>query len=187
MLTLLRLTSVDLGSAATQYNEQLLVPSRTVAMAVVACGWEFIAETTRSTDVVRILLLIVPQLLLLVMVASQFLPVFKLHTRNQIIVVSVVITPMVAAAVIYSSFRLGIGLCCCSRMLCPATAPAPNASACGLVVNNCYMAFIRKIAHFYGAASLLPALASVIFATLRCTSRQAASRTHCQAILRKTH
>ncbi|ETP31276.1 hypothetical protein F442_19843 [Phytophthora nicotianae P10297] len=177
MLKLLCLTTGGHGSAATQYNEQ---------MAVVACGWEFIAAMTRSSDAARAFLLILPQLLLLFMVVSLE---FKLRNHKQTIVVLVVMTSMVIGAVVYSSFRLGISLCCCSRSLCPITFPAgltPSTSACGLVVNNCYMAFIRKIVHFYGTTSLLFPLASTIFATLRCASRQSSGRTLCQAFLEKT-
>ncbi|KAG2772403.1 hypothetical protein Pcac1_g16867 [Phytophthora cactorum] len=97
---------------------------------------------------------------------------------------------MVIVAVIHSSFRLGISLCCCSRSLCPSTFPtgqAPDTSACGLVVNNCYMAFISKIVHFYGTASLLSPLATIILATLLRASRLISGRVHCQTFLLKTH
>ncbi|KAG6973417.1 hypothetical protein JG688_00003548 [Phytophthora aleatoria] len=191
MLGLWRLARGGLGSAANQYNEQLLfMPLRTATMAVVACGWEFIVEMTRSNESVRALLLILPQILLLLVVVSQFFPALQPRNRKQVIISVQVLIPMVIVAVIHSSFRLGISLCCCSRSLCPSTFPtgqAPDTSACGLVVNNCYMAFISKIVHFYGTASLLSPLATTILVTLLCATRQTSGRKHCLAFLAKMH
>ncbi|KAK1930048.1 hypothetical protein P3T76_014545 [Phytophthora citrophthora] len=62
----------------------------------------------------------------------------------------------------------------------------PDPVACGLVVKNCYMAFIRKIVHFYGTASLIPALTGVIFTVLAQSPRQTAGRKHCLDFLAKT-
>ncbi|KAG2840040.1 hypothetical protein PC112_g3861 [Phytophthora cactorum] len=129
-------------------------------------------------------------LVLLVIVVSQLFPAVKLRIRKQVITSVQVLIPMVIVAVIHSSFRLGISLCCCSRSLCPSTFPtgqAPDTSACGLVVNNCYMAFISKIVHFYGTASLLSPLATIILATLLRASRLISGRVHCQTFLLKTH
>ncbi|KAG4054453.1 hypothetical protein PC123_g10420 [Phytophthora cactorum] len=85
MLGLWRLARGGLGSAANQYNEQLLfMPLRTATMAVVACGWEFIVEMTRSNESVRALLLILPQILLLLVVVSQFFPALQPRNRKQL-------------------------------------------------------------------------------------------------------
>ncbi|KAG4036411.1 hypothetical protein PC123_g28019, partial [Phytophthora cactorum] len=59
------------------------MPLRTVSSAVVACGWKFIAEMTRSNESVRALLLILPQILLLLVVVSQFFPALQPRNRKQ--------------------------------------------------------------------------------------------------------
>jgi hypothetical protein len=47
-------------------------------VAVAICGWEFVAEATR-TDFWRAMLLVLPQILLLAIIVTQFFPVLTLR------------------------------------------------------------------------------------------------------------
>ncbi|KAL7994824.1 hypothetical protein Plhal703r1_c50g0154541 [Plasmopara halstedii] len=159
-------------------------------IAVVVCAWEFVAEMTRSKGGgVHTFMLLFPHIALFLILIAQVFSIVKLSFRTQIIIITTTIVPMTFYAMIHSSFRLGVSLCCCSRSLCPATSLSnsiPDASACGLILNNCYMAFIRKIIHFCGTASLQSPLVTILFETLLRSTRQTVGRRHCQTFLGKT-
>ncbi|KAH7480053.1 hypothetical protein PRNP1_008081 [Phytophthora ramorum] len=189
MLERWRMARAGEANASTQYTLQLCsVPFRTTMLGVAVCGWEFITEITRTDATGRTVLLILPQLGLLVIIVSQF---FCFTRRlHRIVVLSItVLTPAFVIAFAHSGFRMGLGLCCCSRSFCPIMYSAdltPDTEACGLVLNNCYMAFIRKIFHFYGTASLLAPLATAMFTELSNVTHQSSERMHCHAFMSKT-
>ncbi|CAI5725273.1 unnamed protein product [Peronospora effusa] len=187
-----RMVRPGMGKARTQYNHDfLLVYFKTAMVAVLTSGWDFVAEISHSSDFAKALGLILPQLALLAIIGIQYVSVVdrRICRRTHIMVVLVLLVLVILIAAVSSGFRMGISLCCCSRSFCPTTFSTklePDHTACGLVVINCYMAFIRKIAHFYGISSSVSILAAISFDILINTTRQMSARTSCLNFLAKT-
>ncbi|TDH67311.1 hypothetical protein CCR75_001960 [Bremia lactucae] len=174
-------------SAETQHDKQLLfVQFRATSIAVILCAWDFFADISSSNSAGGALLLIIPQLTLFLVLVSSFFSAYKLSSLKHIFAAAVTIATVSFLATIHSSFRLGISFCCCSRSFCPITGLTADSNACGIVVNNCYMAFIRKIAHFYGTVSLQAPLITIILAALSIITRQMSGRKHCDAFMANT-
>ncbi|CAH0481125.1 unnamed protein product [Peronospora belbahrii] len=192
MFGLWRVARPGMGIARIQCTHDVLsMPFRTAVVAVVASGWDFVAQVTHSSDFVRALLLILPQLALLAIIGIQFFSAVDLRIRRRahIIISLSLLVPVLSVATVHSGFRMGISLCCCCRSFCPITFTAnsnPDSAACGLVVTNCYMAFIRKMVHFYGITSSLSVLAAATFDMIMCTNHQTSARTTCSQFLSKT-
>uniref|UniRef100_A0AAV1VBM0 Uncharacterized protein n=1 Tax=Peronospora matthiolae TaxID=2874970 RepID=A0AAV1VBM0_9STRA len=171
-----RVARAGIRKARIQHSQVLLlIPWQ---MSLLACGWEFVAEVSRTGDIAGPLQLILPQLALLAVIGIQFFPAVDVRYRKYIDGMVMLLVPLFGVTIVHSCFRMGISLCCCCRSLCPVANSAevkPDTTACGLVVSNCYMAFIRKVAHFYGIVSSMETLAATMVGRLAITSRQSSA------------
>ncbi|KAE8960256.1 hypothetical protein PF005_g28169 [Phytophthora fragariae] len=173
-------------NASVQRTRQLIAGSlRAALISVGACGWEIVSETGHGSTIGRDLVLVLPQLALLLLMILNFFPRCQQQIYRWVVVATIALIPAVIVAVIHSGFRMGVGLCCCSHSFCPATSSA-EVAACGLVLDDCYMAFIRKIAHFYGTASLLAPLTTIVFEVLSRGTSHRIGQSHCHHFLAKT-
>ncbi|GAB9470208.1 hypothetical protein Gpo141_00007459 [Globisporangium polare] len=165
-------------------------------MSFVACGWDSVAEVASSPECAsviswRTLLLILPQSLMLLAYILQVVITLRYNKRahSLVIIVTILLLPLGVAALIHSGFRASLGLCCCNNLLCPITSPnrpLPKSASCSLVVRNCYMAFMRKIAHFVGTTALIAPLTSLIFTTLSGIAQRFSSHSFCRKFMQKT-
>ncbi|KAE8964455.1 hypothetical protein PF010_g8257 [Phytophthora fragariae] len=163
--------------ASVQRTRQLMLgPLRTALI---------VSETGHGSTIGRGLVLVLPQLALLLLMIVNISARLQHQMHRWVVAATIALIPALVVTITHSGFRLGIGLCCCSRSFCPATSPAEVAS-CGLIMDDCYMAFIRKIAHFYGTASLLGPLTFIVFEMLSRGTRQRIGQSHCHHFFAKT-
>ncbi|KAE9140890.1 hypothetical protein PF001_g13644 [Phytophthora fragariae] len=116
---------------------------RAALISVGACGWDIVSETGHDSIIGRDLVLVLPQLALLLLMILNFFPRFQQQIYRWVVVATIALIPAVIVAVIHSDFRMGVGLCCCSRSFCPATSSA-EVTACGLVLDDwCAKSLLR--------------------------------------------
>ncbi|KAE9064355.1 hypothetical protein PF002_g28770 [Phytophthora fragariae] len=156
-------------NASVQRTRQLIAGSlRAALISVGACGWEIVSETGHGSTIGRDLVLVLPQLALLLLMILNFFPRCQQQIYRWLSIPASVWASDSVAAVTLS-----------------ATSSA-EVAACGLVLDDCYMAFIRKIAHFYGTASLLAPLTTIVFEVLSRGTSHRIGQSHCHHFLAKT-